>query len=288
LSLAPGIGGGTVIAFTGFTSTGSTETSVAGRGVGILDVNGNFTHSATYSNSNANTQTRGAYSSDLVNWYMTDKSGIYYNGGSAPLTGSANTRGIKSFGGTTYILQATAGTSVVSSLSPTSPSAGITSVTSTSLPWSGGANSVSDANAVDFTMLASGQNGATIDTLYYADNTGIFKYGLVGDVWTAEGSDTALGSKLNNITAKLDPVSGVDLYVTNDVSGAAALEEITDSAAYNAPLSADTANTLYAAGTTDELRGVSFAPTGVPEPGSLAFVALSGLLALRRRGRLGR
>jgi hypothetical protein len=285
LSFAPGSSGGTVVAFTGFTSTGATETNVAGRGVGILDVNGNFAQSATYSNSATGSQTRGAYSADLNNWYMTDKSGIYYNGGTTALTGSANTRSIKSFGGTTYILQATAGISVVSSLSPSSPSPGITSITSTSLPWSGGANSVSDANAVDFAMLASGQNGSTIDTLYYTDNTGVLKYGLVGGAWTAEGSDTALGTHLSNITAKLDPVSGVDLYLTSDTSsGPGVLEEVTDSAAYNATMNASAANTLYTAGTGDLLRGVSFAPTGVPEPASLGVLALSGgLLLLRRR-----
>jgi hypothetical protein len=220
---------------------------------------------------------------------MSENNGMYTNNGTAILSGSSNTRSIKSFGGTTYILQASAGVSLISSISPNSPPPGATSITSAAIPWNGA--TVSDKNAVDFTMLASGNNGSTIDTLYVTDNTGVLKYALVGGTWMAEGSDTALGTKLNNITAALDPVSGVDLYLTSDTSsGPGVLEEVTDSAAYNAAMAGGPATTIYTAGTGDLLRGISFAPTGVvPEPGSLGFLAMSGgLLLLRRRARLAR
>jgi hypothetical protein len=276
--------GGSVLAFTGFTSSGTTETSVAGRGAGLVDVNGFFSQPTTYSNSTTSTQTRGAYSGDLANWYMADKTGIFYNGGSAPLSGSVNTRSIKNFGGTTYFLQTgtTGGTTVVETITPSSPSPGITSITSGAL-----SGLPTDGNAVDFTMLSSGSNGSTFDTLYYTSSVGIVKYALIAGTWTSEGSDpssaTGIGTKLSNITAKPDPVSGVDLYFTNDATAGATLEEVTDSAAYNATISPSAAATLYSAGTTAELRGVAFAPTGVPEPGSLSLLALSGGILLRRK-----
>jgi len=280
--------GGSLLTFTGYTGGSvSNETNNAGRAVGVLDSTGAFSipTGATYSNAATGTQTRGAYSGDGSNFYMTDKSGIYYNGGSSILTGSPNTRSIKNYGGTTYILQATAGVPVLSSLTPSSPSSGATSVTVAGVTPASGA----DANAVDFSLISSGQNGSTFDTLYYTDNAGIFKYALIGSTWTLEGTEittaggVGLGTKLSGITAVKDATAGFDLYFTNDLSTGAVLEELTDSAAYNAAPTVGSAVTLYTAPTGDLLRGVSFGPSPVPEPSGAALLLAGGLLALRRR-----
>jgi hypothetical protein len=268
---------GTLLSFTGYTGGSvSNETNNPGRAVGTLDANGNFaTPGAGYSNAVAGTQTRGAYSADGVNYYMTDKTGVFYNGGNGNLTGSVNTRDIKAFGGSTYILTANTGNKVVSLITPASPQSG--TVTVSALP---GAGEPTDANAVDFALLSS-LNTSTPDTLYFTDTTGIVKYADISNVWTLEGTIGGLGKNVSGLTAAADPNGGVDLYYTNSVSSVNTLDEITDSANFNAAPSASAATILYTAPTGDDLRGVSLAP--VPEPSSAAVAAIGGLLMLRGR-----
>jgi hypothetical protein len=272
---------GTLLSFTGYTGGSvSNETNAPNRAVGVLDANGNFSmpSGANYSYAASGTQTRAAYSADGTNYYMTDKNGIFYNGGTANLTGSQNTRDIKAFGNATYILIATAGQPIISLISPSSPSPGITSVTTTGLP---GLPSAGDGSAVDFTMLSSGGPGTPVDTLYYADNTGIFKYILSAGTWTADGEITNLGSHLEGITAAADPVAGVDLYVTTSSSSTNKLEEVTDPSFTATAPASPSISTLYTAPTGDLLRGVSFAP--VPEPTSMAAITLGCAALLARR-----
>lgn len=198
---------GTLLSFSGFTSTAATETSVSGRGAGTIDSSGNVVlpSGATYTNTTAASQARGSYSADGVNYYMTDKSGIFVNGssGTAGLTGSNNTRSIKGYGGSTYVLQASSTTTipVIATLTPAGATPGQTSVTVTGLP--GLAN---DNNGLDFALVSSGKNGSSFDTLYYTasgttGNNGILKYALIGGTWTAEGSDLANGGTRARSTA---------------------------------------------------------------------------------------
>lgn len=275
--------GGSLLTFSGFTtSSSSTETSVTTRGAGTLDALGNLSGPATtYSNATTKTQPRGAYTGDGTNFYMTDKSGIYYNYTGSPTSPSSplnatNVRSIKNFGGATYVLQATTGAPIVSTVSPNSPTSSTSTVTLTGLAGL----STGDANAVDFTLVSSGNNGTAYDTLYYTNTAGIEKYALVSGSWTAEGTITATG--LSGITARTDPLGGFDLYV----AGTTTLEEITDSAAYNATANGGTPTTLYTAPNSgDILRGVSFAPVALPEPGSVGLLLLgAGFFVRCRRG----
>jgi hypothetical protein len=273
---------GKLLSFTGWTSAAlspAAENTVLGRGAGTLDANGTYVQATTYTGASGN-QPRSAYSPDGANYYMGDKGGLYYNGGTTPLTNSINTRSLKSFGSTVYALTASSTTTipVVQTVSPSTPGSG--PVTLTGLP-----GLPNDNNAVDFALLSSGNNGVGVpDTLYVTDSTAgsILKFSFNGTTWTARGSDTSLGTKIAGIMAVANG-AGADLYVTNNLATGSVVEKLTDSAAFNLTISDSAATTLYTAPTGDLIRGISAAPT--PEPVSLSLVALAGagLLARRRR-----
>src|SRR5262249_34912563 len=92
-----------------FTAANSTDTTsnvntLNPRAVVSLDNTGGTPAVATtYTGSSAN-QTRGATSLNNATWFVSDQGGIYTNG-STTASPSANTRGIKSFGGTVYVGQ---------------------------------------------------------------------------------------------------------------------------------------------------------------------------------------
>jgi hypothetical protein len=273
---------GTLLSFSGWTSTNGSaaENLVGGRGAGTLDASGNFTIAATYTGSTtAGNQTRSAYSPDGTNWYFGDKGGVYTQGSTTPLSTSLNTRSIKGFGGTTYALDAaTSGPKVVGTITPSTPNGSSYAYGSLSgLPF--------DNNAVDFTMVSSGNSGAGVyDTLYYTDSTTftIDKYSLQSGTWVAEGTDS-LGSTLvpGGITAEEAPGGGVDIFFTAaPTSGGNVLDEVVDSSAFNSTFSTGSVSTLYTAPTGDDLRGVSLAPQAVPEPASYAALGLGAVLLI--------
>jgi hypothetical protein len=277
--------GGTEVSVAGWRSAGTSGTlgTTQGilRGVAVVNSNGQFSLPATYNPAVLNPspdQPHTAYSPDGVNWYFGDTDGMYYNNGTAKLSGSDGTVSIKGFGSNTYALhsislfpdtQIRASANAISMITPATPGTGsITYTTLLSFP-------PADIGPHDFYLLSSANNNV-YNSLYITTNDGISKYALIGGTWTAEG--TVGLPNATDIAARAAPGSGVTLYVTVAASvftsSHSFLDEITDSAAFNATMNASSPAVLYTAPTGDELQGVSLAP--VPEPSSVALAILAG------------
>ena len=143
---------------------------------------------------------------------------------------------------------------------------------------------------LDYTL----QLGLNLGTNYTVSGSVTSANGVV-----TSGSYTAATDGLRNLTGKVNADGTVTLYaITSTVSANTdqgadpnELVTITDGLAFtNATQSAtESFTTLETAGYGQALRGVSFAPSAVPEPGSLALFAgggaacLVGWLARRRR-----
>jgi len=243
---------GTLLTFTGV-NTNETTTNVNAlnpRCVGTFDFNRNFAIKTTYTGSSGN-QTRSATSLNNTTWFIGDQGGLYSNGTSAGDPSTVSSRGIKTFGGTVYVLQqsSSAGTIVISTVSA--------AVGGTVSGLSGMAN---DSAAADFYFLSSGNNGSAYDVLYIVGTSTIKKYSLYGSSWTANGSYTLTGSGFGICAAKTG--GGVDLYVTSGGGATAAnsVLKFTDSAGYNATISLSAPTTLYTAPAGTTLKGIDFVP----------------------------
>jgi uncharacterized repeat protein (TIGR01451 family) len=244
---------GTLLAFTGFEdATGvADETTITARGVGTLNSIYGFSLAASYtSTTGSGDQTRSATSLNDSTWYMGDKSGIYLNGATTPAN-PINVRPLKSFGNQVYALSQNS--SVVLS---------IVSADGTTLTSLNGLGT--DGAAVDFYMIASGNNGAVFDILYILDGATVTKYSLVNGTWTANGAAASLGVTGDGFCAAANG-SGAYLFVTTGTGNT--VIRITDGAGYNSAPNINTANnvTLYGP-TSGYLKGVAFAPVAVPLP----------------------
>ena len=244
---------GTLLCFPGYNTNTTLDTSTLIRGVGTLNSAGVYAMPAAYTGASGN-QTRSAATLDNQHFFWADKGGIYTNGATTP-PDSQNVLRMKSFGSSVYVLNAQGLASVVSTWT-----VGASSLTA--LP---GIPTATDGNAKDFYLIASGNNGATYDTLYQIDSTAntagtILKYALVSGSWVAKGTyTTSIGG--NSLCAAKSG-SGAVLYVVTG-SGAVAdnkVEMLTDSAAYNATISVTDNGTLYTATGVAGLRSVAFAP----------------------------
>lgn len=248
----------TLLAFTAAEdATGtSDETTVTNRGVGTLDANGDYVLQASYKGLGGSTkdQARSATSLDDITWYFGDKGGIYTNNtGTTPLNGT-NVRPLKSFGGAIYALQDGSG-SVVQQVT-----SGGTVLTS--LP-----GLATDANALDFYMFASGNNGPTNDTIYTDDGTNINKYALVSGSWTSEGTIPNCGYTADGLCALNIGVAGTNAYIFITTGTSGKVVQLTDTNAYNQTIGINTNNDVVifappqVAGSTNYLKGIDFAPT---------------------------
>ena len=244
---------GTLLGFSGFVDpTGtSDETTILTRAAASLSNGYQYTVEPSYTGVSAN-QTRGATYNNGT-WYIADKGGVYLNGGTSPAS-ATNVRPIKSFGGTVYALTQNAST----------PPAVIVSVsangtTLTSLP-----GLPADNSATDFYMLSSGVNGSAFDILYVLDGANITKYSLVGGMWVANGSLTALGVTGDGLCAQ-STGNGAYLYLSTGATNT--VVRVADTAGYNAAPSINTANnvTLFT-GSAGFLKGVVFAPQATALP----------------------
>ena len=225
------------------------------RGVGTLNVSGDFALQTTYTGTNGN-PVRGAATVDNQTWYVYEgSSGIYTNGGTVPLI-TSNIYSMKSFGGTNYALQQAKGSVAVSAVS----------ANGTTL--SGLSGLARDSSAVDFYMISSGNNGTTFDVLYVLDETNatdgvIDKYSLVTGSWTANGSYSN-GYGGFGLAAATNGGGGVSLYVTTGDGTAAAnnVIELTDNNRWNSAINITTANnvTNYTAAAGTTIKGIAFVP----------------------------
>jgi hypothetical protein len=271
----------TLLTFGSWIGENATENNILTRGSGVINAAGIYTQPAAsdYTSTATNSQLRASLTLDGSTFYSSDKQGIFTNGGTTGLT-TTNVRAMKDFGGQIFGLQQSTTAAVVSLVTVAGSTATLAGLNG--LP--------ADNKANDFVMLSSGQNGSTLDTMYVLDSAsgatgGLRKYALIGGTWTAEGTLV----NITNLTAITGKVVGgnFELFVTVDATGAAGqVEEITDSAAFNAAPSLSSATVLYTApSSSDLIQGVSLAPT--PEPSS-AMALLGGVGLLLGIGRIHR
>jgi hypothetical protein len=259
---------GSLLAFTGH-NTSSTSGNINNylvRGVGTLDNSGTFALQTTYSGLSAN-QTRCATSVNKAIWFVGDQNGIYTNGTSSPLN-SANGRGVKSFGGTVYVLRNSSTVAVVSALSADG-------TTLTALP-----GLPADNNAQDFYLVSSGANGSAFDILYVLDGTSgtagtVKKYSLASGTWTANGTySTSFGGF--GICAAANGSGSAALYITTGTGATAAnkVVRLTDTTGFNSTININTPDnvTLYTAATGTTMKGIAFTPKNACTP-----VAMTGI-----------
>jgi len=265
-------GDGSLLVFAGFNTNaaGNTANHVLARGVGTLDINNNYTLQTTYTGTSGN-QVINAATLNNSGWYVADAGGIYTNGTTATVLANTHLQGVKSFGGTLYALEQS-GTEVAT-----------LSVDATTLTGLTGLSS--DANAQDFYLVSSGNNGTTYDELYVLDNTSatagvINKFsspsGTAG-TWTAQGTyTTAFGGC--GLAAAPDGSGGVYLYVATGGGATPGnnVIELDDTAAWNSSISITTGNnvTLYTAGAAATIKGVAFAPDAAPSVTSSAATSI--------------
>lgn len=246
-----------LLAFTGANTNNTTlaVNSIVPRGVGTLSPSGEYVLQTTYMASITPTQPRGAGTIDDVNWFIGDQGGIYTNGSSAA-SPAGNFKAVKSFGGTNYVLTATAGVPALMTLSDGSTNY---------LP-----GVAADANASDFYLVSSGNNGAAFDVLYLIDNTSatagsIYKYSLFAGSWAANGTySTSLGGF--GLCAATNGADGVVLYFTTGSSTTGnSVVEVTDTGGWNSPINVAPGSgiTLYTAGAGALLKGLAFTPETV-------------------------
>ncbi len=249
---------GSLLAFAGHnsTNTSANANTLTARGVGTLNAAGTFALPATYTGASSN-QARSATSLNNTNWFIGDQGGLYTNSTTTP-SPTANLRGVKSFGGTVYGLQASSTATVIAVSTISATSGG----TVTGLP---GLTNLSACQ--DFQLISSGDNGTTYDILYILSATSntagtINKYSLVSGNWTANGSYTTTFGGFG--LAAADNANGALLYVSTGLGALTAnsVLKISDTAGYNATLAITTANnvSLYTAPTGAVVKGVAFAP----------------------------
>jgi hypothetical protein len=250
-------GDGTLLAFTGVNTNTYTTTvnSIVNRGVGTLNPSGNYVLQTTYvAPIPPAAQPRGAATIDDTNWLIGDQGGVYTNGSTAP-SPVGNYHAVKSFGGTNYVLEASA------------------SVPAVMIVSAAGTNYMpgipADANATDFYFVQSGQNGALYDVLYILDTTGtgnINKYSLSGGTWSSAGS-YATGLAGFSMCAATN-VNGVNLYFVTSAGGVTnnSIIQLTDTASpINSSITVAPASgiTLYTAAPGEELKGLAFVPVAI-------------------------
>jgi hypothetical protein len=149
-------------------------------------------------------------------------------------------------------------------------------------------------NPSDYAFFFADLDAATpgLDTLYIADDDGtaggILKFSLVSGNWTKVGTAGSAADGYRGLTGFTD-ASGVHLFATRKGGSAAAgggeLVSLTDTSGFNASFSSTTP-TLLASAITGAAANTAFRGVGiiaVPEPASVACVALIGFLAHRRR-----
>lgn len=268
---------GTEVTFGGYQGSSSNELVQNIHQGAYLTANGTFGTAATYNESSSGTgngQVRSAYTADGTNYIFADKDGVY-TGGATGANNTTNVRYLSGLGGTDYALAQGSGSPSVNSFFTVSPEG--STLTPISVPggnFSGG---------TDFDLLQSGVNGAAYDTLYVADGANILKYDLLGGVLTAEGSSSAFSPKVTDLTAVENGNNTVNIYFTE---GNSTVQEVTDTAAWDSPISLSSATTLYTTSSGTDLFGIETAPVAVPEPASIGLLACGlGLIARRTRRR---
>jgi hypothetical protein len=248
----------------GTASVVSTASATVNRIVARVDASGNVDTSTRISDGYNANNIRGAVTNDGTGfWTAGTASGTaggvrfvpFGNTSSSTTLISAaptNVRVPNIFGGQLYVSSASGsniGVHTVGTGLPTT--AGQTTTLLPGLPNSG--------NPYAFVLLDRDAGVPGVDTLYIADqtsSTGLAKYSFDGTTWTARGN---IAGVLTGLTGAINGNS-VTLYATSGTGAGNTLVSFTDTAAFNATISAGSFNTLATAPANTVFRGVAFAP----------------------------
>ena len=243
------------------TTNAAALSATTGRVIGRVGVDGLVDTSTSVAIGSGNV--RGIASETGATFYVsTSTTGVSYGTfGTATVTqlntsatGPVNVRGLGLYGGQLYesTMSGSFRIATVGSGEPTTAGQTITNIASDGSATSPNATAAAPG-AFFFADLTTAVDG--VDTLYVADSRsggGLFKYSLVGGLWTANGSIvdsglTGLTGAINGGTVTLFGTTGTALDLFSDMTG------------YNGILTGGSTR-LATAATNTAFRGVAFAP----------------------------
>jgi hypothetical protein len=271
----------------GTAGVASTASATVARTVGLVNVSTGITDTSTTLNSFSGNNIRSAASSNGSDiWVAGANGGIGYttignHAVTAVSTTIANNRQVAIFSGQLYSSDSSGSAVRVGNVGTGLPTT--SGQTITNLP--GFATSGSPYSF----FMADLDGVAGVDTLYVADDAvGISKYSLFSGSWVSKGT---VGLATDAYRGLAGAVSGnsVTLFATRkggtSGAGGGELAVFTDSAGYNATISAVTPTLLATAANNTAFRGVALI-SAVPEPETWAMLLAGlGLLGFAKRRR---
>ncbi len=300
-------GDGRYLSVPGFSTNGATGSDIINsatttnpRVTALVDANGNIDRSTAPTDYAKVGLPYSSYTPNGTDVYMVSSSSGS-NGGNLRYTTKGGTtttaiatgttfRYLNSANGQLYATQ-NSGAKRIVTVGAGIPTSG--TATTTNLP---GLTSTNSPSPYAFQFADLNADVAGVDTLYVADNAvnssysnfggGIQKFCLDNGTWTFKGSVSAAGvrgldiSVINPLNALLPTVNLFGTYGSVGAAGGGTLYGFVDTTGYDGTLSGS-ALTLATASANESFAGL--APTPTPEPTSLAVVALSAGVLLRRR-----
>jgi hypothetical protein len=262
----------------GTASVASSSTSTVPRAVATVDYNGNYTLQSTTTAFSGNNIRSGTTDGSGNFWAAGANSGIFYMGSGTPTavsTNSANNRLVSDIGGNLFFSTGSGGARGIYEV-PGAPTSGL--VAPVNIINSSALGSVSPYG---FAFNSSMTIAYVADSDAYTTSTGfggVEKWDLVGSSWVFQYSLPTVGTGAEGLAVDFSGANPIIYATSGDGKD---LFDITDTG------SSATANLLDAAGSNEAFRGLTFAPTSVPEPSVLALLAagLPGAYLWMRRNR---
>ncbi|MEI7658050.1 MAG: hypothetical protein WCK33_08300 [Phycisphaerae bacterium] len=285
---------GRYITLTGYAAnlggTSSLSTSTGARTVGIFEVaTGTIDTSTALTDFAPSNNPRSAVTTNGTDlWVAGGSGGVRYATKGATTstqlaTSLTNIRQVNLFGGQLYVSSGS-GTNTFRGISTVG--SGIPTASGQTITRLAGLSDTANASSYAFFLADLSDSVPGVDTMYVADDSstvgGIQKFSLVGSSWVANGTLGTAADLYRGLTAAVTQ-SGVQLFATrkggSTAAGGGELVSLLDASGYNATISGSI--TLVAtAGSNTAFRGVGYV---VPAPGSIALLAMGGLVATRRR-----
>jgi Domain of unknown function (DUF4347)/FG-GAP-like repeat/Calx-beta domain len=241
----------------GTAAVASTDSATVNRIVARVDGAGTVDTSTRIDSAYSTNNIRSAVTNDGSGFWVAGASGTIggLNYVSLGSTGTStqlnplNSRVVNIFNGQLYDSSATTGNIGINAVGSALPTTGTPAISL--LPG------VNNTSAYAYVLLDRTATVAGLDTLYVADQTGLFKYSFDGSTWTARGS--ILGTLTGGLTG-LVKGNNAELYATSGTAAGNNLLKLTDTTAYNASFSSLFYSNFKTAAANTIFKGVAFAP----------------------------